>query len=188
MTTNTEKRITALREWDNAPTCLSLFSEFVMSPGVSRPLKRSCNLERYLGVSRFSSDHRAVRRESPHCIENDISIISENYVWHQVLKAGKRPRHRGTNYPLALGIDGTRDTSKVYRSALRLCRETLCLIRDDFEGGKTYTIPGAPRRALGEAPNVSIHCQKGRACRVLTSGPSSPSGTGHALSERAVSN
>jgi predicted nucleotidyltransferase len=64
---------------------------------------------------------------------NDISIISENYVWHQVLKAAKRPRHLGTDYPLALGIDGTRDTSKVYRSALRLCKETLRLVREEFQ-------------------------------------------------------
>ena len=73
-----------------------------------------------------------------HCVErtlivlNDISIISENYLWHQVLKAGKRPRHLRTDYPLALGIQGTSDTSKVYRSALRLCRETLRMIRVEF--------------------------------------------------------
>ncbi len=73
-----------------------------------------------------------------HCVEralivlNDISVISENYVWHQVLKAGKRPRHVRTDYPIALGIQGTSDTSKVYRSASRLCKETLRLIRDEF--------------------------------------------------------
>jgi len=65
---------------------------------------------------------------------NDISIISENYVWHQVLKADRRPRHLRTDYPLALGIRGTSDTSKVYRSASRLCKETLRLIRDEFGG------------------------------------------------------
>jgi predicted nucleotidyltransferase len=65
---------------------------------------------------------------------NDIPIISENYLLRQVLKAHKRPRHLGTDYPLALGIEGTRDTSKVYRAALRLCKETLRLIRDEFQG------------------------------------------------------
>src|SRR5439155_1255371 len=65
---------------------------------------------------------------------NDISIISENYVWHQVLKAGNRPRHLRDDYPIALGIQGTSDTSKVYRSASRLCKETLRLIRDEFGG------------------------------------------------------
>jgi len=64
---------------------------------------------------------------------NDLSIISENYAWHQVMKADKKPRHLRTDYPLALGIEGTRDTSKVYRSALRVCKETLRLIREEFE-------------------------------------------------------
>jgi len=63
---------------------------------------------------------------------NDISIVSENYVWHQVIKAKKRPKHLGTDYPTSLGIRGTKDTSKVYVSALRLCGETLRLIRNNF--------------------------------------------------------
>jgi predicted nucleotidyltransferase len=64
---------------------------------------------------------------------NDLSIISENYAWHQVMKVDKKPRHLRTDYPLALGIEGTRDTSKVYRSGLRLCKETLRLIKEEFE-------------------------------------------------------
>ena len=67
---------------------------------------------------------------------NDLSIISENYLWHQVLKARKRPSHFGIDYPIARGIRGTKETSKVYRSALRLCSETLRLVRNDF-GKKT---------------------------------------------------
>src|SRR5712692_5833559 len=67
---------------------------------------------------------------------NDLSIISENYLWHQVLKAKKRPSHFGIDYPIARGIRGTKETSKVYRSALRLCSETLRLVRNDF-GKKT---------------------------------------------------
>ena len=63
---------------------------------------------------------------------NDLSIISENYLWHQVLKAKKRPSHMGIDYPIARGIRGTTQTSKVYGSALRLCSETLRLIRKDF--------------------------------------------------------
>jgi predicted nucleotidyltransferase len=63
---------------------------------------------------------------------NDVSIVSENYVWHQVLKAKKKPRHVGIDYPFALGIRGTRETAKVYGSALRLCSETLRLIRNNF--------------------------------------------------------
>ena len=63
---------------------------------------------------------------------NDVSIISENYAWHQVLIAKKRPKHLGADLPLALGIKGTGDTQMVYRSAIRLCRETLRLVRAEF--------------------------------------------------------
>jgi predicted nucleotidyltransferase len=63
---------------------------------------------------------------------NDLSIISENYLWHQILKARKRPEHLGTDYPLALGIQGTRDTEAVYQSTMRLCKETLRLVRAEF--------------------------------------------------------
>jgi predicted nucleotidyltransferase len=82
---------------------------------------------------------RHAARIIAYCVEravialNGIPIISENYLLHQVLKARKRPRHLGTDYPLALGIEGTRDTSKVYWAALRLCKETLRLIRDEFQ-------------------------------------------------------
>jgi len=63
---------------------------------------------------------------------NDISIISENYLWHQVLKAKKRPSHLRIDYPIARGIRATKETSKIYRSAMRLCSETLRVIRNDF--------------------------------------------------------
>src|SRR3989442_3222639 len=63
---------------------------------------------------------------------NNISIISENYVWHQVLKAKKRPSHIGIDYPIARGIRATKETSKIYRSTMRLCSETLRLIRQDL--------------------------------------------------------
>ena len=63
---------------------------------------------------------------------NNISIISENYVWHQVLNAKKRPSHLGIDYPIARGIRGTKETSKIYRSTLRLCSETLRIIRNDL--------------------------------------------------------
>ncbi len=81
---------------------------------------------------------RYAARVIAQCVErviislNDLSIISENYIWHQVLKAKKKPKHLETDYPIALGIRGTRETPKVYRSALRLCRETLRLVRKEF--------------------------------------------------------
>jgi predicted nucleotidyltransferase len=62
---------------------------------------------------------------------NNISIISENYVWHQVLKAKKRPSHLGIDYPIARGMSAT-EISKIYRSTMRLCSETLRLIRKDL--------------------------------------------------------
>lgn len=63
---------------------------------------------------------------------NDLSPISENIVWHQVLSAKKRPRHFRTDYPLSLGIVGTSDTSKIFKSATRLRVETLRLVKDEF--------------------------------------------------------
>ena len=63
---------------------------------------------------------------------NDLSIISENNVWHIALKAKKKPGHFGTDYPIALGLKGTIDTGMVYRSALRLSQETLRLIKREF--------------------------------------------------------
>ena len=63
---------------------------------------------------------------------NDLSIISENYLWHQVLKAKKKPSHLRIDYPIARGIRGTKEISKTYRSALRLCIETLRLIRNEL--------------------------------------------------------
>ena len=63
---------------------------------------------------------------------NQISIISENYTWKQVLRAKKRPKHLRTDYPLALGIVGTLDTSRIFKSAMRLCGETLRLIKSEF--------------------------------------------------------
>ena len=65
---------------------------------------------------------------------NDLSPVSENVIWHQVLSAKKRPRHFRTDYPISLGIVGTSDTSKVFKSATRLLGETLRLVRHEFGG------------------------------------------------------
>jgi predicted nucleotidyltransferase len=83
-------------------------------------------------LTRYSARVVAQHVETAIIALNDLSIISENYVWHQILKAKKRPKHLRTDYPLALGIRGTRDTQLVYRSAMRLCRETLRLVRTEF--------------------------------------------------------
>jgi predicted nucleotidyltransferase len=83
-------------------------------------------------ITRYAAQVIAQHVERAIIALNDLSIISENYVWHQVLKAKKRPSHLGIDYPIARGLRGTKETSNVYRSALRLCSETLRLIRNDF--------------------------------------------------------
>ena len=83
-------------------------------------------------LTRYSARIVAEHVERAIIALNDLSIISENYLHHQILNAGKRPKHLGTDYPLALGIKGTGDTELVYRSAMRLCGETLRLVRAEF--------------------------------------------------------
>ncbi len=63
---------------------------------------------------------------------NDISLISENRVWLQVLRARKKPEHFRVDYPVSMGLKGTSRTSAVFRSGLRLARETLELVRREF--------------------------------------------------------
>jgi Nucleotidyltransferase domain len=83
---------------------------------------------------------------------NDLSVISENHVWHQVLHARKRPKHLRTDYPISLGIRGMQSTGTVYRSAMRLCKETLHLVTVEYEGKAKQ--PGF-RTLLGEP--LEIH-------------------------------
>jgi len=85
-------------------------------------------------LTRYSARILAVQVERAIIALNDISIISENYLWDQILKAKKKPTHIRTDYPLASTMSSTRDLSEVYRSTMRLCRETLRLIREEFEG------------------------------------------------------
>src|SRR5207248_9682397 len=68
-------------------------------------------------LTRYSARVIAEHVERAIIALNDLSIISENYLHHQILNAGKRPKHLDTDYPLALGIKGTGDTELVYRSA-----------------------------------------------------------------------
>jgi predicted nucleotidyltransferase len=83
-------------------------------------------------LTRYSARIIAERAQRAIIALNDLSIISENYLWHQVLHARKRPKHLRTDYPVVLGIKGTRNTQTVYRSAIRLCRETLRLVNTEF--------------------------------------------------------
>lgn len=83
-------------------------------------------------LTRYSARVLAAHVERAIIALNDLSIISENTVWHQILKADKRPRHIRSDYPIARAMIATRDLSKVYRAAMRLCGETLRLIRKEF--------------------------------------------------------
>ena len=83
-------------------------------------------------MTRYAAQVIAQHVERGIIVLNSISIISENYVWHQVLKAKNRPSHLGIDYPIARGIRATKETSKIYRSTMRLCSETLRLIRDEL--------------------------------------------------------
>ena len=88
------------------------------------------NRDKYM--TRYAAQVIAQHVERGIIVLNSISIISENYVWHQVLKAKNRPSHLGIDYPIARGIRATKETSKIYRSTMRLCSETLRLIRDEL--------------------------------------------------------
>jgi hypothetical protein len=65
---------------------------------------------------------------------NDISPPSENAVWHQVMRARKRPTHFSLDYPVSLGIKGKASARRVFLSALRLARETVGLIKKEYSG------------------------------------------------------
>jgi predicted nucleotidyltransferase len=88
------------------------------------------NRDEYL--TRYAAQIIAEHVERAIIAMNDLSIISENYLWNQVLKAKKKPSHLRVDYPIARGIRGTKEISKIYRSSLRLCGETLRLIRSDL--------------------------------------------------------
>jgi len=93
---------------------------------------RNSWLKRDEFLTRYSARVIAQHVERAIIALNDISVISENYLWQQILNARKRPMHLRTDYPLALGIRGTEEAARVYRSALRLCKETLRLIGNEF--------------------------------------------------------
>ena len=109
----------------------SLWDEYHNMIEYSGKLRNSW-LKRDEYLTRYSARVIAQHVESAIFALNDLSIISENYLWHQILNVRKRPEHLGADYPLALGIKGTRDTKLVYRSAMRLCGETLRLVRAEF--------------------------------------------------------
>ncbi len=85
-------------------------------------------------LTRYSASIIAVHVERALVALNDISIISENYLWHQILRAKKKPQHLRIDYPLARGLECAQDSLSIFRAALRLCKETLRLIKAESVG------------------------------------------------------
>jgi len=83
-------------------------------------------------LTRYAARIVAERAQEVVLALNDISPPSENAVWHQVLKARKRPQHFTMDYPISLGIKGKTSTRRVFMSAMRLAGETAELIRSRF--------------------------------------------------------
>lgn len=80
-------------------------------------------------LTRHAAREIAVNAQEVMLALNDISPISENTVWHQVMEARKRPKHFSTDYPISLGLKGVESTRRIFLSAMRLAGETLALIR-----------------------------------------------------------
>ncbi len=106
---------------------------------------------------RYSARVVAQHSEKTVVALNDLSPVSENQVWHQVLAAKKKPAHFNRDYPVALGIKGTKQTRGVYIAGLRLGLETLKLIGEEF-GEKTRR--RAFRRLIEETPWVHLSGRK----------------------------
>jgi len=85
-------------------------------------------------LTRYAARVVAERAQEVVLALNDISPPSENAVWHQVMKARKRPRNFTLDYPVSLGIKSETSTRRVFLSALRLARETVDLIKREFSG------------------------------------------------------
>jgi hypothetical protein len=99
-------------------------------------------------LTRYAARIIAERSQNAVIALNNISPMSENLVWHQTMRARKKPRHFKTDYPIAYGLVGTNRTQSVFSSGLRLARETLELIRKE----STDTLTQRNFRALLAQP------------------------------------
>lgn len=88
-------------------------------------------------LTRYAARIIAERSQNAVMALNKISPISENIVWHQVMKAKKKPLHFAADYPIALRLAGTSRTRRVFLSGLRLARESLRLIKKEYGGTVT---------------------------------------------------
>ncbi len=85
-------------------------------------------------LTRYAARIISQKSENAIIALNDISPMSENVVWHLVMRAKNRPEHFAKDYPVALGLKGTAETKRVFSSALRLAQESLRFIRESYVG------------------------------------------------------
>jgi predicted nucleotidyltransferase len=90
------------------------------------------NLSRNWRLVRYSARMIAEASQNPILISNDIRMISENLLWNQLIAAKKRPEHFAIDYPVCFGLEGVTDTGKVYKSAMRLAKESLLFVELEF--------------------------------------------------------
>ncbi len=81
---------------------------------------------------------------------NDLSTISENLVWHHVMRAKKKPDHFSRDNPLALRIKDTTETRRIFLSGLSR-RASLRMVRKEFG---TRTRHDAFRSLMEQTPAI----------------------------------
>jgi hypothetical protein len=104
-------------------------------------------------LTRYAARIIALRSEEVVIVLNNISPITENVLWELLMKARIRPAHFNTDYPVSIGLKGTSETERVFKSALRLSRETIGLVKDRFSGkskNKSFSaLLNQPLRQIG---------------------------------------
>lgn len=104
-------------------------------------------------LTRYAARTIASRSEEVVMALNDLSPVSENIVWNLVMKAKKKPAHFTLDYPIARGHQGTAQTRRVFKSGLRLARESLKLVKDEYAEkarGKSFrSLLGEPLDQIG---------------------------------------
>ncbi len=85
-------------------------------------------------LTRYAARIIALRSEEVVLVLNNISPISENVLWELLMRARINPAHFKTDYPVSIGLKGTSETDQVFKSALRLARESIGLVKKIFSG------------------------------------------------------
>ncbi|HZY94249.1 MAG TPA: nucleotidyltransferase domain-containing protein [Candidatus Bathyarchaeia archaeon] len=102
-------------------------------------------------LTRYAARIIATRSEEVVMVLNNISPITENYLWDLLMKARIRPAHFNTDYPLSIGLRGTSETERVFKSALRLARESIGLVKNRFSGkSKNKSFSGLLKQPLNQ--------------------------------------